>query len=72
MPKSTLTWYKSKANRIVKDLKSHKESEIGLMLNESRQCIHYRMQNIYPSMFEDVIRLLDLAGYEIKEKEEVI
>lgn len=72
MPKSTLTWYKSKAKRILNDIRCVKHTALATALNESPQVISYRLKNVYPEVFEDVIRLLDLAGYEIKEKEEVI
>lgn len=69
MPKSTLTWYKSKARRIVKDLRLVKQSVIATELNESQQVISYRMRNVYQKQFEDTLRLLALAGYEVVESE---
>lgn len=70
MPKSTLTWYKSKANRIMKDLKRVRNKEIAEALNEPHTTITYRMQNLYQGQLEDWLRLLDLAGYEIKRIED--
>lgn len=69
MAKSNLTWYKSKATRILKDLRLIKQQDIATELNISQQLASYRLRNVYPKMFEDLIRLLNLAGYEIKEKE---
>ena len=70
MPKSTLTWYKSKANRIIKDIKFLKQTEIAQELNDSKQKFSYRVNNIYPKILPELIIVLDKAGYEIKEKGE--
>ena len=69
MAKSSLTWYKSQATRICKDLRLIKQQDIATELNISQQLASYRLRKVYPKMFEDLIRLLNLAGYEIKEKE---
>lgn len=69
MPKSTLTWYKTKANRIMRDVKAIKRQVIGTEINESHQVVSYRIKNVYPEQLEDWIRILNLAGYEIIEKE---
>lgn len=71
MATSTLTWYKSQTKKIMKGLNSVKQKQIATELNESPQTINYRMHNVYPGMFEDALRLLALAGYEVVEKEEV-
>lgn len=70
MPKSTLTWYKTRARRIFRDVKALKQKEIAILLNESSQVISYRIKNVYEKELSDWIQILDLAGYEIKEKEE--
>ena len=69
MPKSTLTWYKTKSNRILKDFKLLRQKDIAIAINESQQTISYRLRNVYPEVLPDLIRILDLAGYEIKEKQ---
>lgn len=71
MPKSTLTWYISKSNRIMKDFRLIKQREIATAINESQQTVSYRLNKVYPQVLPDIIRILDLAGYEIREKEEV-
>lgn len=71
MPKSNLTWYKSKANRIMRDVKALKRKDIATEINTSHQVVSYRIQNVYPKELADWIRILNLAGYEIIEKEEV-
>lgn len=70
MPKSHLTWYKTRARRIFRDVKALKQKEIAILLNESSQVISYRIKNVYEKELSDWIQILDLAGYEIKEKEE--
>lgn len=70
MPASTLTWYKRKAKRIMRDVNSLRRQTVADALNESHQLISYRMKNVYPGQLEDWVQLLDMAGYEIKEKEE--
>lgn len=70
MPKSTLTWYKTKSTRILKDFKLLKQKDIANMINESQQTVSYRLKNVYPAVLPDIIRILDMAGYEIKEKGE--
>lgn len=70
MAKSKLTWYKSRANRIMRDVRALKRQTIADEINESHQVISYRIKNVYPGQLEDWIRILDLAGYEVMEKEE--
>lgn len=70
MDRSNPTWYQKQARKILRGLKAVKQTEIAQELNESKQVISYRMKNVYQGFFEDAVRLLDLAGYEIVEKEE--
>lgn len=70
MPKSTLTWYKSKARRIMRDIRALKGTDIAEAINQSQQVTSYRILHMYEKQLNDWILILDLAGYEIKEKEE--
>lgn len=70
MPKSTLTWYKSKSKRIMRDVKALKGKDIANAINESQQVASYRILHVYEKQLNDWIQILDLAGYEIREKEE--
>ncbi|MCQ2771218.1 MAG: hypothetical protein MJ236_05410 [Clostridia bacterium] len=70
MPKSTLTWYKSRTNRIMRDVRALKQKDIANEINESQQVISYRINNVYEKELNDWIRILNLAGYEITEKGE--
>lgn len=71
MPKSTLTWYKTKTKRIMRDVRALKQKDIANEINESQQTISYRINHVYEKELTDWIRILNLAGYEINEKEEV-
>lgn len=68
MPTSTLTWYKTKTNKILKDIKRISQREIADEINESQQTISYRLKNVYPEVLEDLVRILNLADYEIVRK----
>lgn len=71
MARSSLTWYKTKSNKLMKLLRAEKQQDVANLLNEkSRQVISYRMREVYPEQLEDWLRLLDLIGYEVKEKDE--
>lgn len=70
MPKSTLTWYKSKANRLMRAIRGLKQKDIATEINESQATVSYRLKNVYPEYLEDLIRILKMAGYEIVEIEE--
>ena len=69
MPKCSLAWYKNQSNDLLKEMKRYKQRELGDCINESQQTICYRLQKIYPKVLPDLIRILDLMGYEIKRKE---
>lgn len=69
MPKSTLTWYITKSRRIMRDVRALKQKDIANEINESQQVISYRLKNTYENDLCDWIRILNLAGYEIREKE---
>jgi len=70
MPKCSLTWYKSKSKRIMRDVKALKRQDIATEINESHQTISYRIKNVYPDQLDDWVRILNMAGYEIVEKGE--
>lgn len=69
MPKVNLIWYQSKLRRIMRDVKALKQKDIAQELNESQQTISYRINNVYEKELADWIQILNLAGYEIREKE---
>lgn len=70
MSKSKLTWYKTKAKKILRLVKTEKQQDIATLINESQQTISYRLAHVWQEDLEDWIRIFDLIGLEIKEKDE--
>lgn len=70
MSKSKLTWYKSQANEIMRDLKRSNKSALAREINESRQTFHYRIENMYQEQLEDWIRILKHEGWVIRREDE--
>ena len=66
MAKVILTREAKMADRIIRCLPRQKD--VAEALGESPQLIHYRLKEVYPKQIAELITLLDLAGYEIKEK----
>jgi len=58
---------KTFANRIIRCLPQN--YKVAAVLGNSQAKQSYRTKEIYPGMLAEAIKLLDLAGYEIKEKE---
>ena len=56
------------ADRILRCLP--KKTQVAAELGISRQAYGYRFLNVYPKTFPEFIKMLDLAGYEIREKGE--
>jgi len=69
MARSKLTWYKTEAKLILSDIRELKQSDIATEINESRQVVSYRLNKVYPEVLEDLIRILNMAGYEIERRE---
>lgn len=71
MAASSLTWYKTKAKKLIKAIRFEKQGDMAALLNMPQPTFSYRIRNVYPGMLEDLLRLLDVAGYEVVEKEQV-
>lgn len=69
MPALKITWYKTKAARLIKMFRIVPQKDMATLLNISQQTYSYRLRNVYPGQLEDLIRMLDAIGYEITEKE---
>lgn len=67
MAKVILTKEARQADKIIRCLP--RQIDVADKLGISKQLARYRILNVYPSMIVECIKLLDLAGYEIKEKE---
>lgn len=64
-----LTWYQPKVRRIMKDIKALKRKDIADVLCVSHQAVSKNINNgKYESDVAWMIQILDLAGYEIREK----
>lgn len=69
MAKVILTKESRLADRILRCLP--KKSQVAAELGISRQAYGYRFSEVYPRTFPEFIKMLDLAGYEIREKGEL-
>ena len=67
MAKVILTEEARKADRILRCLP--KKTQVAAELGISRQAYGYRFSEVYPRTFPE-FTMLDLAGYEIREKGE--
>lgn len=68
MAKVILTKESRLADRILRCLP--KKTQVAAELGISRQAYGYRFSEVYPRTFPEFIKILDLAGYEIREKGE--
>lgn len=70
MPITNLTWYQPKVRRIMKDVKALRRNKIAKMLNVSAQSVGQSIKSgSYDNQLTKWIQILDMAGYEIREKE---
>lgn len=68
MARVSLTKHGSQVRRILNDIRMLKQSDIANEICESQQTVSYRLRHVYPRVIEDLITILDMAGYEITEK----
>lgn len=68
MAKVILTKERRQAERILNSLPRQKiiAKELGI----SQQLVSYRLKEVYPDQLENIIKILELANYEIKERED--
>lgn len=70
MPAVNITWYAPKVRRIMRDVSALKQKEIAEIEGVTRQAVSKKLNNTaYTKELTNWIQILDLAGYEIKEKE---
>lgn len=55
------------AAKIIRNLP--RQVEIASRLGLPKQNVHYRLNEVYPEMLEEALKLIDMAGFEIKEKD---
>ena len=72
MPPVNITWYAPKVRRIMKDVRALKQKDIADIEGITQQAVSKKQKNkTYDAVLTNMIQILDLAGYEIREKEEV-
>lgn len=72
MPAVNLTWYSKKVRRIMRDVKALNQREIAEIEGVTRQAVCKKMNTgSYETGLTHWIQILNKAGYEIIEKEEV-
>lgn len=70
MPSINITWYAPIVRRIMKDVEHLEKKQIAEIEGVTRQAVSKKMNNkSYRTGLENWIQILDLAGYEIREKE---
>ena len=70
MPRVNLTWYAPIVRRIMRDVSALKLREIAEIEGVTRQAVWKKMTGTtYDEQLTNWVQILDLAGYEIKEKE---
>lgn len=67
MAKIILSKERRQADRIVRSIPQ--PVKVAERLNISRQLARYHINTLYPRILEELIIVLDMAGYEIREKE---
>ena len=68
MARVSLTKHGSQVRQIMNAVRQIPQADIANEICESQQTVSYRLKNVYPQALEDMITILDMAGYEIKEK----
>jgi len=68
MARCYLTKNGQQVNRIMNAIKALRQKDIAEEICESQQTVSYRIRNVYPVVIEDLVSILEMAGYEIKEK----
>lgn len=70
MPAVNLTWYQPIVRRIYKDMRALKQKDIAKIEGVTRQAVSKKFTaGTYKDELTNIVQILDLAGYEIREKE---
>lgn len=54
--------------RIMNAVKTLKQKDIAEEVGRSQQDVSYRIRKMYPQIFDEMITILEMAGYEVVEK----
>lgn len=72
MPAVNLTWYAKPVRRIMRDIEALPQKNIAEIEGVSQQAVSSKILNdSYRISLTKWIQILNLAGYEIKEREDV-
>lgn len=54
--------------RIMNAVKTLKQKDIAEEVGRSQQDVSYRIRKMYPQILDEMITILEMAGYEVVEK----
>lgn len=54
--------------RIMNAVKTLKQKDIAEEVGRSQQDVSYRIRKMYPQILDEMITILEMAGYEVIEK----
>jgi len=57
--------------RIMNAVKTLKQKDIAEEVGRSQQDVSYRIRKMYPQILDEMITILEMAGYEVVEKKGV-
>lgn len=65
---SSLTKHGTHVRRIMNAIRNVKQKDISEEIGRSQQDVSYRIRKVYPEILEEMITILEMAGYEVIEK----
>ena len=68
MARSYITKHGKKVRQIMNAVTRLRQKDIADEIGESQQVVSYRIRNKYPEIFEEMITILEMAGYEVVER----
>lgn len=64
----SLTKHGTHVRRIMNAIRNVKQKDISEEIGRSQQDVSYRIRKVYPEILEEMITILEMAGYEVIEK----
>ena len=64
----SLTKHGTHVRHIMNAIRNVKQKDISEEIGRSQQDVSYRIRKVYPAILEEMITVLDMAGYEVNEK----
>ena len=68
MARSYITKHGKKVRQIMNAVTRLRQKDIADEIGESQQVVSYRIRNKCPEIFEEMITILEMAGYEVVER----